>query len=181
MQSMSIVRNGWRAAIGSVADGRTFIADEAGRDNDRSTVLAARSNDWPAAVSNIGRLCLSCRCSRTSFAPRSDVRNGRKADALLMGRNGQKADIVPTQHSVVTGSAERSNGVVAMPSESREPMMEFQRTSDVPRDAAVDMFACSTINTIMAVAVTARNLSVNGQRKVGPVNESCSHSPKVTE
>lgn len=60
-------------------------------------------------------------------------------------------------------------------------MLDFQRTSDVPRDAAVDMFECSTINTIMAVAVTARNLSVNCQRKAGPLNESCSPRRKVTQ
>ena len=43
-------------------------------------------------------------------------------------------------------------------------MSELQDTSGSRRSAAADMYACSTINTIMAVAMTARKLSPNTQR-----------------
>jgi len=56
-----------------------------------------------------------------------------------------------------------------MPSMGRKQMTEFQGTSDIRRNATVDMYACSTINTIMAVAMTARKLSLNVEHKPSSV------------
>lgn len=53
-----------------------------------------------------------------------------------------------------------------MTSTSQKPESELQGRSDIRQDAVVDMYACSTINTIMAVAVTARKLSLNSHHNL---------------
>jgi hypothetical protein len=53
-------------------------------------------------------------------------------------------------------------------------MSELQDISCTRRNPAVEMYACSTINAIMAVAMTARKLSLNEQEKSSSLRRTSS-------
>ena len=47
-------------------------------------------------------------------------------------------------------------------------MLKLQDNSCTHRNPAVEMYACSAINAVMAVAMTARKLSLKEQEKSSP-------------
>lgn len=81
----------------------------------------------------------------------------------------------------------RSNGLsqlayagASMPSKGPKPMSKVQGMDRSRGNAAAAAYACSTINTIMAVAMTARKLSSQAQRRPSGVRPNASaHAGRI--